>query len=446
MSSGLHRFFDNSSNVVRLAAMDNAAAQRDQYIALKRRGKALMLRAEKEADKVPLMAEAVELMECASKLKRGRCIPTEPASKRHHHASASPASPAAMRDGYTIVPDAVYEREKYVARTAAEIYAMLDRYGVAVVPDALSRADAAAAFDDMINSLERMYDGFVFKDPSTWALLRRVSHCKHAFLFQHLGIGWAQFAVNLRQNLATIFADLWTIICGKLMSVDDLFSSADGIAFGATRPGDRGGFHGKDWMHFDQAPGDTVRSIQGGLNLVETQMGDAAFTFLEGSHHHFDDFFRRLANHKKKEGAPVDFKRFTLLENQKQIDYFVYKKSCMLKSLATLPGDLFLWDSRVVHSGRAPIRPTIPSPPSKVFLRGVVYVSMQPKMFATPADINKKAKALDELRTTTHNAAFGVTLFSPKPRTYGKSFDTVIRPITEKPVLSALGRSLFGAA
>ena len=112
----------------------------------------------------------------------------------------------------------------------------------------------------------------------------------------------------------------------------------------------------------------------------------------------------------------------------------------MPKCLATLPGDLYLWSSKTVHSGRPPLRQTA-SP--EVFLRGVVYVSMQPKRFATPADIKRKLKAYNELRTTSHNAARGVTLFPQHPRTYGSAIDTVVRPITARPALSPLGRSLF---
>jgi hypothetical protein len=339
---------------------------------------------------------------------------------------------------YKITPEAVYERDKYLARTPAEVHTMLTRYGVAVVPDVLTRAEAASAFDDMIQCLERMYDGFVFKDPSTWALLRRVSYCKHGMLFQHMGIGWAQFAVALRQkpSVATLFAELWTLVTGTPVTINDLFSSADGIAFGATRAGDRGGFHGKDWMHLDQAAGDTVVSIQGGLNLVETKTGDAAFHFLESSHLHFDEFFKRLADPKKSA-------RFTLLQSQRQIDFFVSERSCMPKCLATLPGDLYLWSSKTVHSGRPPLRQASPAPSRAAFLRGVVYVSMQPKRFATPADVKRKVRAYNELRTTAHNAARGVTLFQQSPRTYGHVVDSVLRPIVEKPALSTLGRSLF---
>ena len=72
------------------------------------------------------------------------------------HASPKPST---KRDGYSVGVDVVYEREKYLARTPAEIRAMLDRYGVAVVPDVLTRGEAAASFDEMIQCLELMYEG-----------------------------------------------------------------------------------------------------------------------------------------------------------------------------------------------------------------------------------------------------------------------------------------------
>ena len=237
MSGGLHRFFDQASNTARLAVMNEAAD-------LKRQGRALMARAEKMTGdgKLPLMAEAVSMMERAASLKHAstnvaaatpKKRPLEPVSvlssfkipkktsassvslvqcvspsSRHvspspsplmRHVSTSPSTrhvstspqhvspstrhvstsiqcdspspravstssiaspkPSTKRDGYSVGVDVVYEREKYLARTPAEIRAMLDRYGVAVVPDVLTRGEAAASFDEMIQCLELMYEG-----------------------------------------------------------------------------------------------------------------------------------------------------------------------------------------------------------------------------------------------------------------------------------------------
>ena len=224
MSGGLHRFFDQASNTARLAVMNEAAD-------LKRQGRALMARAEKMTGdgKLPLMAEAVSMMERAASLKHAstnvaaatpKKRPLEPVSVLSSfkipkktsassvslvqcvspsslHVSTSPQhvspstrhvspstrhvstsiqcdspspravstssiaspKPSTKRDGYSVGVDVVYEREKYLARTPAEIRAMLDRYGVAVVPDVLTRGEAAASFDEMIQCLELMYEG-----------------------------------------------------------------------------------------------------------------------------------------------------------------------------------------------------------------------------------------------------------------------------------------------
>lgn len=444
-NKGLKRFFTPNPTPDRLELLRQAADFMKKSSEFKQKARALMALANKTPPKKRRFgadlasAEVVSSSSSSDQKKRKFSSSDEESSQKVKKP---------RREGYRLpYNDASYERAKYLATTSAEIHDMLQRYGVAVVPNVVS--DPQTVWREMYTAIEYMYDGFAFHDKCTWPLLRRVSAMKHGMLLQHLGIGWSQFAVNLRQDpvVAGIFAGLWSEHMRAPIAVNDLFSSADGVSFYCNTPTERGGWHSRDreWMHLDQSAASSgVWGVQGALNLVETKKNDACFSFLECSHLHFDEFMHRLSNQAKKDGVSFDeHKRFTMLENQAQLNFYVNQKKCVPKCMAALPGDLVLWSSKTVHSGIPAVRPEVPVDPSTVFLRGVVYVSYQPKALATAADIKKKIKAFDELRNTTHDAAAGVTLFQKAPHTYGRSCDTVIRPVSQKPVLTPLGASLF---
>ena len=384
--------------------------------------------------------------------------------KRHQSGASSPVEDGCGGGGhgsagYLFDTPAVYEREKYLARTPEEIYAMLKKYGVAVVPAVLSKEEAAASWRKMLLCLEGMYEGFRFDDKSTWKLLRSVSQCKHAMLFQNLSVGWAQFAVDLRQNprMAKLFADIWTIEMGTRIDPLELLCAPDGFSCYLNTPGEKGGFHRrlKDSLHSDQAADDPNFSVQSFVNLVDTKQDDAAFHFLERSHLVHAEFFESVKIYKERiygKNAPeTKFKRFTLLENQTELDFFMKPRfdsgrtACKQKCIAAKAGDGVFWLSTTVHDGRQAVRPNGFQDPNRELLRGVVYVCMQPKSLATDKDLKKKIETYLDLRTTTHNAAVGVKPFPNMPRMYGKKEGQgVVHPIIEKPMLTELGYSLFG--
>ena len=381
----------------------------------------------------------------------------------HSRGSSSSSRPMSERSPYMFDFDkpAVYERKKYLASTPSDIYAMLNKYGVAVVPSVFSKEEAAASWREMLLCLEDMYDGFKYEDKSTWGLLRKVSQCKHGMLFQHLSVGWAQFAVDLRQDkrMADLFAGLWTIHTGAPVAPLDLLCAPDGFSCYLNSPKERGGFYriGHDSLHSDQAGDDTSFSVQSFVNLKDTEKGGACFHFLEGSHLQHAKFFRRVRARKEKRfglgSKEAQFTRFTLIENQEQLDFFTKasskrggRKDCPPKCIAAEAGDVVLWDSRTTHTARQAIDPrdSVAVHPDKVYKRGAVYACMQPRSMASDGDLKKKIQAFIKLSTTTHNAAVGVTRFADKPRTYGRPTELGVHPIVNRPWLSELGYSLFG--
>lgn len=127
------------------------------------------------------------------------------------------------------------------------------------------------------------------------------------------------------------------------------------------------------------------------------------------------------------------------LANQAEQDFFVAEKGCRPISIACPAGSLVLWDSRIMHAGQESLRAR---KAADATIRMVVYLCYLPRSFATPADLEKKREAYDNLRMTSHWPHHPM-LFGLKPQTYGKELPDVVAlpPPTN---VSKLGRRLAG--
>ena len=351
--------------------------------------------------------------------------------------------------GYAL-PAPRYAREAFVASTASEALRKLSKHGVAVVPGLLDKEEwVRRTRAGVLEGLEAAFPGFRRDDASTWRLLRDHG-AKHAQLLQEHGLGWMQAAVDVRQHpaVAGFFAALWEERlslanpgAGIKVTDMDLFSSADAVSVYLNTPDSKGGFHreGHDWLHWDRSPSDAkCWSVQGFVHLSgDTVEGGAAFQCLTRTHRLQEGFAARFPETRSK--------RFHLLEGQAQADFFLAGAKVEHVCVAARTGDLVLWDSRTIHCGRAAGRAS----QKKVPKRMVVYVSMQPKRFASRRDVELKRRAHAQLRCTSHNAASGVELFAKYPRVRcarDEALRRAARPVAAAPRLTALGRSLFALA
>jgi ectoine hydroxylase-related dioxygenase (phytanoyl-CoA dioxygenase family) len=350
------------------------------------------------------------------------------------------------------MPVIAYVRDAYVADTAKKALRNLLEFGVAVVPGMLSQERAAATHSGLMGALEGVFPGFKRDDATTWRQLRQ-NGAKHAMLLQHHGLGWCQAAVDVRQDpeIATFFAALWaareqfalkgqkTTTTMAKITKEELFVAPDGVSVYLKDKAEKlGGYHrdGHEWLHYDRAPSDPRWSVQGFVNLLPTSEQGAGFQCIVNSHRHQEEFV------ECSNGAEyvVDTEqRFRLLGNQYEANLYLDcgPHVCIQADV----GDLVLWDSRLIHCGRAATRG------ATLLQRAVVYVSMQPKWMAKPGDLARKRDAHTKLRLTTHNAAEGVELFPAFPRAFnaeGIALKAAARPISVTPRLTALGRSLFG--
>jgi len=99
-------------------------------------------------------------------------------------------------------------------------------------------------------------------------------------------------------------------------------------------------------------------------------------------------------------------------------------------------GSMVLWDSRIIHQGKEPEKTR-----EHENFRIVVCVCMMPRNTSNDKSLEKKKKAFNELRTTSHWAN-NPKLFLKTPRTYGGDLPEFnqIHP----PQLTDIGRRLAG--
>jgi len=375
------------------------------------------------------------------------------------------------RSGYKTYVEPAAEREKYVSpsRNGKSILHFLSVYGVCILPDMFSKEECKGTFDQLISETEEHISNFQYKNVDSWPRIREAK-ATHGMILQNFGLGWLQSIVNFRskRRLIRVFRNLFSYrdydMFGRKgrYGKRDMFSSADGFSLylnpDYTRKLDgtyvlnRAGYHrgGHDWLHWDQKPGDsTTLSVQSFVNLLEAddeRRQTATFAFLESSHKFQKDFDMHFWGDEEDRNP-----RFFRLENQAHYDFFFKKCHCSYKMLRLEAGDMVLWDSRLIHQGRVGVKPE--SYQRKIgggMKRCVIYVSMQPKCYASKIDKKRKKMAFSKLCTTTHNAASGVELFNKKPRVYNvkEKHDLeaglMARCVHVAPRLTRLQKSLFG--
>jgi len=322
-----------------------------------------------------------------------------------------------------------YEHDKYVT-TVENLVHTLDKYGVAIIDNVLDNKECKT----MLNG----FWGFLSHISQTWKVPIEKNNPKswsgfssllpmHSMLLQHHGIGQAQFIWDIRQNqkIIDIFSELWCV------PADDLLVSFDGASF--HMPPEitkKGNFKGNVWMHTDQSP---LRSgfecVQSWVTALDVNPGDATLAFLESSHKYHDQLAAKYNSKEKR--------NWFKLTKQEQYDYFIKKLKCKRVCIMCPAGSMVFWDSRVMHAGQESLLER-----EMQNFRCVVYLCYTPRELASDADIRKKIKAFEALRTTSHWPHKPI-LFAVKPRLYPGMKMPEITPI--KPhVLTDSGNRLVG--
>mgnify|MGYP003654841920 FL=1 len=319
----------------------------------------------------------------------------------------------------------MYEYEKYLA-TSESIKETLDKFGVAIIPNILDEEECKKMTTGMFDFFEHITSPwekpFKIGDRSTWRELYKLMPM-HSMLFQHWKIGHSQHVWDVRQNpkVTDTFAKIWSC------KPEELLVSFDGASFHLPPENTNKGWFNKQWFHTDQSfLRNDFECIQSWVTSLDVKEGDATLSFMEGSHLFHKDFAEHSGIKEKSDWYKL---------NDDQIDFFT-EKGCETKRIKCPKGSLILWDSRTIHCGVEALKGR-----EKKNFRSIIYLCMTPRSKCPVKDLEKKKKAFEEMRMTTH-WPHKPKLFPKMPRTYGN----VIPPVEDisPPVLTELGRKLAG--
>jgi hypothetical protein len=285
--------------------------------------------------------------------------------------------------------------------------------------------------DQFFDWLELCSNDFKRDDPDTW-IAQNMIPLLHGIIKQ--GMAHTELQWKIRELCYPIFQEL--------LQTDDLLCSFDGGCFltAKKKKGEALEYNVKDlWIHNDtprcertsivsqftgfalDVPAE-MECYQGIVNFVENGEKDGGLVLVSNGRSLFHDYMEDYPS--------TGFKWERSSTVSKYFDHSQYIKIC------AHAGDLILWDGRMFHCNVAPEG-------DKEKYRMCLYVSMQPKIFATKKELEKRRKLYKEGRMTGHWTYGRFFEANPKnPRTYGK---VVVSPppnqITE---LNELRSSLVG--
>jgi hypothetical protein len=318
--------------------------------------------------------------------------------------------------------------KKYIVNgepTKEKINEILDAYGVAIIPNVLTLEECEKGIVGMWEYLEGLGLGIDRNLPETYVNFYKLMP-SHGMLIQHWSIGQAEFAWLVRQHpkIVGIYAQLYNV------NSEDLIVSMDGASLHfPPEITKRGAQKRPVTYHSEQSFMRPDRdTIQAWVNFFDTNSGDATLAFWEASHQYHATFREQFP----EIGGKKNWYQF-----KDPVHLAFYQARCQEKRVVCPKGSLVLWDSRTIHTG-------IASQPNRVLpnYRAVVYVCYQPRSFATAKQLEKKQKAYENLRLTSHHPIEN-RLFPKHPRTYGLELPTII-PLSCPAELTSLGKRLVG--
>lgn len=319
-----------------------------------------------------------------------------------------------------------YEYDKYIC-TKETLKDTIQKYGVGIIPNVLDENECELMINGIWNFLEYITQDWTKplnrNDKKTWTEFYKL-YPLHSMLLQYWGVGHAQVSWDIRQNLkiVEIFAHFWEC------NVNDLLVSFDGLSFNPPPEITKRGWNKNNtWYHTDQSfTTPDFKCIQSWITGIDINDGDATLSVLEGSNKYHNDFKEKFNVTNKKNWYKLN----------KEEEKFYIDKNCNYKNIKCPKGSLVFWDSRTIHCGiEASKYRTIPN------FRAVIYLCYMPRRLSSKAQLTKKQKAFDELRTTSHYPC-NIILFGKSPYTYGGDIP-VIKSITV-PELNELGKKLAG--
>ena len=314
---------------------------------------------------------------------------------------------------------------KYIT-TAKNLRETINLYGVAIIPEVINDEEC----ENMLKGVHKYFEHitqdweipFKIDNKETWREFYKLLPL-HNMLIQHYSVGQNQASWDLRQNpkIVDIFATLWG--CER----EELLVSFDGLSFQLPPEETNKGFFRQPWYHTDQSYiKNDFLCVQSWISALDVNEGDATLMILEGSNKYHEDFAKHF-NIKDKD----DWYKL----KDKEIKFYT-DKGCQPIKILCGKGDLVLWDSRLIHCGAESIKGRL-----QENFRCVIYLTYLPREGTSEANLKKKRKAFNEMRTTKHNPCKSL-LFAKNPRTYDGELPSITQ--IDPPVLTELGKRLAG--
>jgi hypothetical protein len=319
-----------------------------------------------------------------------------------------------------------YEYQKYIT-DKQNLKKTIEEYGVAIIPNVLNEIECQNIIAGIWNFFEHItkyWENPINRlDENSWKNFYELFPM-HSMLFQHWNIGQSQVCWDVRQNekLLDIYSEFWN--CNS----NELLVSFDGLSFNIPPEiTNRGWNKNNCWLHCDQSfANNNFKCIQSWITALDINENDATLSFLEKSHKFHEDFAKEFKITDKS-----DWYKLNNIEKE-----FYYNKECYYKKIKCPKGSLVLWDSRTIHCGSEALRGR-----DKPNFRAIIYICYMPRNLSTKKDLEKKQKAFQELRMTTHWPC-KIKLFPKNPRTYGKKISEINK--IDPPVLKEIGYKLAG--
>ncbi|CRG83306.1 hypothetical protein PISL3812_00657 [Talaromyces islandicus] len=289
-------------------------------------------------------------------------------------------------------------------------------YGYAVIPGVISPEKAAeyqqAAFDWL-----KSFDNpeLNLSNPATWTPLN-LPYVSQINTFNHYGVVHERFMwdIRLEQRVIETFAQIW--------HTNRLLVSFDAINI--TLPHRPEHVPRAKWPHVDQSPfRQGLQCVQGIVNLSKSGPEDGGLTVYPGSHKVVEEFFAQNTDHTQWDRK--DFYSFT----PDEIIWFENTKGFKSHKVIAEPGDLIIWDSRLVHYGAEPTA-------NSDTIRTVTYVSYAPVDLASGETLKKKKEAFEKWLATTHWPHENIVLRSNQPVLPSGQVDTRRNEPRDKPGLT----------
>ncbi|KZL63251.1 phytanoyl- dioxygenase [Colletotrichum incanum] len=298
-----------------------------------------------------------------------------------------------------------------------------EKNGFAVIPSVISR-DKAAQYQKQAFAWLQSFDNpaLDLAKAATWTP-ENLPFISGINTFNHYGVVHEKFMWDIRQEpgVIDVFAKVW--------DTDKLIVSFDALNITLPRRPDH--VPRAKWPHVDQSPyREGLQCVQGIVNLSTAGPEDGGLTVYPGSHKITEPFFREHTD--RAQWTRKDFFNYT----PEQIAWFEGQGYREHKVIAE-PGDLIIWDSRLIHYGAEPTA-------KSDTIRTITYVSYAPASFATKEALDAKKEAFEKWLATTHWPHDNIVPRTNQPTLPDGTIDARRSEPREKPELTAKLLKLAG--